>query len=89
MTNAEYKRLQAQRHNAKLDWPKVEPLFAWFEALSGKRQAVVSPRKTGKIRGRSMGLLMAAAMMSNPTIFLHAGHEEIARHGRSRRSRHD
>ena len=87
MTKAERKREAARQHNAKLDWPKVEPLFVWLESLAGK--SYVAPvrevRSGSRPYTKQHAMLMALAAMSAPPIAIHSGHESIARKGHNRR----
>lgn len=51
MNSRQDRALAAQRHNARLDAPKVEPLFVWLAALCKWRNPrQVRPHRTGGSR---------------------------------------
>lgn len=76
MSNHQHKRLMAQRHNARLDAPKVEPLFAWLAALCQwqdprevEKGVGVGALQQGRSTRRAMQMaLVAAATVHAPII---------------------
>ena len=63
MTKSEQKRRAAQEHNAHhertLKRKQVEPLFRWFQMLSGHRE--MAQRKRAARHGRAMMAVTLAA----------------------------
>ena len=79
----------AQRHNARLDAPKVAPLFAWLAALCQwidprELGVEVAARRPGKATRRAIYLALAVAATAHIPAIPDRAEPNIKQRGRRR-----